>query len=54
MENGKGNVTICENNTLRGLKSNITHELVHAYDYCRVRLSIYCRLICIFPYFLIG
>merc|ERR1711943_83757 len=39
MENGKGNVTICENNTLRGLKSNITHELVHAYDYCRADLD---------------
>ena len=36
IDQGQPKVVICENNSLRAIKHTITHELVHAFDYCRV------------------
>lgn len=33
---GRQRIVICENNSIKGMKSNLIHELLHAYDFCRV------------------
>jgi hypothetical protein len=38
--NGQGRVVVCQDriyNSQKSLRENVLHELIHAYDYCRVR-----------------